>query len=147
MSITKKVVTTYAKSLFQNVNVENNLNKSFEVSKITSAEANSSNPNVYIIGEELLLIKAVLNSSKKLHSFFNNPTYAEQQKLDVLLSIFPGLTTTTKSFLKILTERSHLALLPEVSNEFNRYYQNLKILVMLNLLWQVFYKKNLAQHY
>ena len=45
MSITKKVVTTYAKSLFQNVNVENNLNKSFEVSKITSAEANSSNPN------------------------------------------------------------------------------------------------------
>ena len=134
MSITKKVVTTYAKSLFQNVNVENNLNKSFEVSKITSAEANSSNPNVYIIGEELLLIKAVLNSSKKLHSFFNNPTYAEQQKLDVLLSIFPGLTTTTKSFLKILTERSHLALLPEVSTEFNRLLSKFKNISNVKLI-------------
>jgi len=134
MSITKKVVTTYAKSLFQNVNVENNLNKSFEVSKITSAEANSSNPNVYIIGEELLLIKAVLNSSKKLHSFFNNPTYAEQQKLDVLLSIFPGLTTTTKSFLKILTERSHLALLPEVSTEFNRVLSKFKNISNVKLI-------------
>ena len=51
----KKSVKTYAKSLFQNVNVSNNLNKSFEVSKITSAETNSFIPNVYIIGEELLI--------------------------------------------------------------------------------------------
>ena len=79
-----------------------------------------------LLGKNYLLIKAVLNSSKKLNSFFNNPTYAEQQKLDVLLSIFPGLTTTTKSFLKVLTERSHLALLPEVSEEFNRLLSKFK---------------------
>ena len=60
--------------------------------KITSSETNNFVPNVYIIGEELLLIKSVLNSSKKMDNFFKNPTYGEQQKLDVLLSIFPGLT-------------------------------------------------------
>ena len=53
-------------------------------------------------------------------SFFNNPTYGEGQKLDVILNIFPGLTTTTKSFLKVLTERSHLSLIPDVNEEFTR---------------------------
>ena len=126
MSLTKKVVTTYAKSLFQNVNMEKGSNKVFEISKITSSETNNFTPNVYIIGEELLLIKSVLNSSKKMNSFFKNPTYAEQQKLDVLLSIFPGLTLTMKSFLKILTERSHLSLLSEVSDEFARLLSKFK---------------------
>ena len=61
-----------------------------------------------------------------MNNFFKNPTYGEQQKLDVLLSIFPGLTTTTKSFLKILTERSHLSLLSEVSDEFTRLLSKFK---------------------
>ena len=30
------------------------------------------------------------------------------------------LTLTTKSFLKVLTERSHLSLIPDVSDEFTR---------------------------
>ena len=55
-----------------------------------------------------------------MNAFFNNPTYAEQQKLNVILSIFPGLTNTTKSFLKVLTERSHLCLLPEISDGFTK---------------------------
>jgi len=57
---------------------------------------------------------------KKLKEFFNNPTYLEQQKLEILLSIFPGLTIITRSFLKVLTERSHLALIPEVSTEYTQ---------------------------
>jgi ATP synthase F1 delta subunit len=129
MSFTKKIVTTYAKSLFQNVSAKQTktpprflLNKeNFDVSKITSFDGHSNLAlNVYIIGEELSLIRSTLISSKKLKFFFNNPTYVEQQKLDVLFDIFPGLTVTTKSFLKILTERSHLSLLPEVSEEYNQ---------------------------
>ena len=69
-----------------------------------------------------------------MHNFFNNPTYAEQQKLDVLLSIFPGLTTTTKSFLKILTERSHLSLLSEVSDEFTRLLSKFKNISYVKLI-------------
>ena len=120
MSLAKKVVISYAKSLFQNVNASKSSEGMFEVSNITSGETNTFVPNVYIIAEELLLIKSVLTSSQKMVSFFNNPTYGEGQKLDVILNIFPGLTTTTKSFLKVLTERSHLSLIPDVSEEFTR---------------------------
>ena len=100
MSFTKKVVTTYSKSLFQNVkNFESSENNTFDVTKIASGD--KFVPDVYIIGEELLLIRSTLISSKKLKEFFDNPTYAEVQKLDVLLNIFPGLTLTMKSFLKV----------------------------------------------
>jgi len=126
VSFTKKVVTTYSKSLFQNVNSLKSSQDTFEVSKITSTEQKSTLPNVYIIGEELLLMSSTLLSSKKVKDFFGNPTYAEQQKLEVLLNIFPGLTITTKSFLKVLTERSHLSLIPEISTEYNRLLLKVK---------------------
>jgi ATP synthase F1 delta subunit len=122
VSFTKKVVTTYSKALFQNVNnVKTNSSKtSFDVSKITSNDSKVVVPNVYIIGEELMLLSSALVSSKKIGQFFNNPTYAEKQKLNVLLTIFPGLSITMKSFLEVLTERSHLALLPEICEEYTK---------------------------
>lgn len=116
-----KLIATYSKSLFQNVNKSNSsASSAFEVAKITSADQKTFIPSVYIIGEELLLIRSTLLSSKKLKDFFKNPTYAEQQKLDVILNIFPGLTVTMKSFLKVLTERGHLFLIPEISDEFTK---------------------------
>jgi len=126
MSFTKKVVTSYSKSLFQNVNNSKTSKENFEVSKITSADQKSFLPNVYIIGEELVLLSSTLLTSKKVKEFFANPTYAEQQKLNVLLNIFPGLTVTTKSFLKVLTERTHLSLLPEISTEYNKILLKVK---------------------
>ena len=41
MSVTKKVVISYAKSLFQNVNTSKASEGVFEVSKITSEETNT----------------------------------------------------------------------------------------------------------
>lgn len=122
MSFTKKVVTTYAKSLFQNVQAleASNVKESFDIAKMTFSDENGFQPNVYIIGEELLILGATIQSSKKLKEFFSNPTYLEQQKLDILLSIFPGLTVITHSFLKVLTERSHLSLIPAVSTEYTK---------------------------
>ena len=121
MSFTKKVVTTYAKSLFQNVQTfsQAESKEPFEISTMTSDET-TFKPDVYIVGEELLILRATIQSSKKLKEFFKNPTYLEQQKLDILFSIFPGLTILTRSFLKVLTERSHLSLIPEVSNEYTK---------------------------
>jgi F-type H+-transporting ATPase subunit delta len=116
-----KLVAAYSKSLFQNVNnSKSGQGSSFDVSKITAADQQGSVSNVYIVGEELLLIRSTLLSSKKLKDFFKNPTYAEQQKLEVILNIFPGLTVTIKSFLKVLTERGHLSLVPEISDEYSR---------------------------
>ena len=85
---------------------------------MSADQAKSFVPDINVIGEELILLSSTVSSSTKLKTFFNNPTYAESQKLEVLLTIFPGLTLTTKSFLKVLTERSHLNLLPEIQQEY-----------------------------
>ena len=121
MNLTK-LITTYSKSLFENINNQSwdQPKTSFDVAAVTSLDQKSSFSTVYIIGEELLLIRSTLVSSKKLEDFFKNPTYAEKQKLEVILNIFPGLTTTMKSFLKILAERSHLSLIPSISDEYTR---------------------------
>lgn len=116
--MSKKIVTTYSKSLFQNVNSLQLAKKGGPSVEVTSIDMKTFLPTVYIIGEELILIRSTLMSSKKLKDFFNNPTIAEQQKLDFLFSIFPGLTVTMKSFLKILKERSHLSLIPEICDEY-----------------------------
>ena len=62
----------------------------------------------------------MFTTSKKLCSFFNDPTYSEQQKADILTTLFPGFSLTMKSFLKVLVERTHLALLPEVADEYGK---------------------------
>ena len=117
-----KLITTYSKSLFENINnqIWDQPKNSFEVGTVTSLEQKGIFSTVYIIGEELLLIRSTLVSSKKLSDFFKNPTYAEKQKLEVILNIFPGLTVTMKSFLKILSERSHLSLIPSISDEYTK---------------------------
>lgn len=136
MSFAKKIVTTYSKSLFQNVTSlkSSSSTKNFDVSKITSKDSKVLVPDVYIIGEELLLLSTTLSSSKKMSEFFGNPTYAEQQKLSILLTIFPGLTITMKSFLKVLTERSHLSLIPEISEEYVRLLMKFKNATKVKLI-------------
>jgi len=116
-----KLITTYSKSLFQNTYNSSSVEPStdsFDVAKMTSPEQMSLQANIYILGEELLLLRSTLLSSMKLKEFFQNPTYAEKQKLEILLTIYPGLTVTMKSFLKVLAERSHLSLLPNICEEY-----------------------------
>jgi len=69
MSFTKKVVSAYSKSLFQNVkSFESTDSSTFDVTKMTSSD--KFVPDVYIIGEELLLIRSTLIASKNLNEFF-----------------------------------------------------------------------------
>lgn len=121
MSFATKLVTTYSKALFQNGNNDTSKTEEeyFKLASITSSDQKKFFPDVFILGEELLLIRSIIISSKKLKEFFRNPTYLEQQKLEIILNVFPGLTITMKSFLKVLTERNHLGLLPEISDEYN----------------------------
>jgi len=101
MSLNSKIVSTYSKSIFQTIKA-----------------SSSTTTDVFIIGEELSLLRSTLTTSKKLKAFFDNPIYAENQKLEVLSSIFPGLTVTMKSFLKVLKERNHLNLIPQISDSY-----------------------------
>ena len=57
MSINNRIVTTYTKSLFQSINSSDISKENFEVSSLTSTQTNSIQPNIYIIGEELALLK------------------------------------------------------------------------------------------
>lgn len=145
MSFTKKVVTTYAKSLFQNVQISEAKENIVGLisDDMTLDDDGEFKPDVYIVGEELLILRATIQSSKKLTDFFKNPTYLEQQKFDILLSIFPGLSLITRSFLKVLTERSHLALIPEVSNEYTKLILKAKKstkvkLILANMLQETY---------
>ena len=129
-------VKSYAKALFQNLKKSKNKNESsssFAIEKITSLEQKKVFSNILIAAEELELLRAVLISSKKLNSLFKNPTYSESQKVDILLTLFPGLTSTVKSFLKVLTERSHLFLLPEISDEFTTLLLKVKNTIKVNI--------------
>jgi ATP synthase F1 delta subunit len=123
MSFSKKSVTSYSKSLFQALKkyqIEFSNEENYDIGNITSSELNRQSPNIFFIGEELLLIRSVIVSSKFINQYFKNPTYSEQEKLEVLFTIFPGLTLCTNSFLKVLAERSHLSLLPEISDEYTK---------------------------
>lgn len=137
MSINNKLVATYAKSLFQTVKSSKKKQKetNFDISKITSSDVKNISDDINIIGEELLLLRAVLVSSPKIYNLFKNPTYVEQQKANVLFTLFPGLTITMKSFLKVLTERNHLSLLPEISDAYqatlNKFQNSVKVKIVL----------------
>lgn len=144
MSFSKKIVTTYSKALFQKLtelqkkNIINPLeaSKNFDISKITSSvEKQVDNSiSIFSIGEELNLLSALFTSSNKLKLLFNNPTIPESQKLDLLLNVFPGLTNVTRSFLKILTERSHLSLLSDISYEYNATLLKFKNVTKVKLI-------------
>lgn len=134
MSSTNKIVITYAKSLFRNIQASKNKEDSSKLSKITSEQQKQAAVSVNIIGEELRLISSIILSSKKLRVFFKNPTYMETQKLEMILTIFPGLSITMKSFLKVLTEKNQLYLLPEISDEYDAMLFKFKNITKLKLI-------------
>jgi ATP synthase F1 delta subunit len=146
MSVTKKIVTTYAKSLFQNLKQisfsEQKDEPVFSVGKIIKASSNRQTSNVFFIGEELLLIRSLILSSKLIKQFFQNPTYSEYQKLEILINIFPGLSISLRSFLKVLAERSHLSLLPEISDEYMKMLLNFKNSTNVNIFVATGLKEN-----
>lgn len=136
MSLKDRLVNTYAKSLFQNIVNSNSIKKEkiFDPSEMTSSEQGSFTPDIFIIGEELILIRSILTSSKDVDSFFKNPTYQEQQKLEIILNLFPGLTVITKAFLRVLMERNHLYLIPEISETYNKFLLKFKNITAVKLI-------------
>lgn len=120
MSIYTKVVTLYSKSLYQNIIEKSENEKNYDFFFITSAKSNEQNLLITrkILLEEFSLLKAFLTSSNKILSIYNDPTYSEKKKLETIFLIFPGLSFFMQSFLRILMERNHLFLIPEIADEF-----------------------------
>lgn len=79
------------------------------------------------------MLRAIFISSEKLKTFLKI-LHIQNQKLEILFSVFPGLTVTTKSFLKVLTERSHLSLIPQISDEYTTILLKYKNLTKVKLI-------------
>lgn len=137
MTVSTKLIRTYAKSLFQNtLNNKKKEYSGFDVGSVIT-DCNSINlkkVSPLIIGEELLLLGTLITLSKPIKSFFQNPTTLEIKKKAFLLTSFPGLTLPTKSFIEILTERGHLSLLPEISSEFSKLLAEVKNLTTVKIV-------------
>jgi ATP synthase F1 delta subunit len=121
MSFKQKIVITYAKALIQGLKQTSPSDQTedyFNIDNIISTTPIKVSPDIYLIGEELSLVRSLIISSKTINTFFKNPTYSEKQKYNTILTIFPGLSVPFKAFLKVLTERSHLSLIPEISEEY-----------------------------
>jgi ATP synthase F1 delta subunit len=121
MSFKQKIVITYAKALIQGLKQTSPSDQTedyFNIDNIISTTPVKVSPDIYLIGEELSLVRSLIISSKTINTFFKNPTYSEKQKYNTILTIFPGLSVPFKAFLKVLTERSHLSLIPEISEEY-----------------------------
>jgi ATP synthase F1 delta subunit len=133
MSFSKKIVTTYCKSLLQN-NQHSSATTTFDLNNLSVKQTGIILADLNVIGEELLVIKSFILSSKSTKEFFKNPTYPESQKLNLIVGIFPGLTSSTKSFLRILTEKSHLALIPEIYEQYTETLLKFRSSTKVNLL-------------
>lgn len=117
MSRSNKLVKMYAKSLLRNTAPLASFKNNYSFHQLIVP--NNRLSNIYIIGEELLFLRAVILNSIKIKDIIANPTILERQKIDVLLNIMPGISLSTKSFLKVLSEKGHLFLIPQISDEYN----------------------------
>jgi len=106
MSLTKKVVASYSKSLFQNVNNSKASKENFEVSKITSSDQKSFLPNVYIIGEELVLLSSTLLTSKKSKRIFRKSNLRGTTKTKCFIKYFSWFNSNNKIVFKSINRKN-----------------------------------------
>ena len=101
--MSKKAVTAYCKSLLQNTQTSS-YDSTFDLNSISVKQTNSLLADLNVIGEELLVIKSFILSSKGTKEFFKNPTYPESQKLNLLLnwSWWFELVSNNQFFIRIL---------------------------------------------
>jgi ATP synthase F1 delta subunit len=137
MSTTKKVISSYSKSLFQSISFRSKLQEEniFDISStFEKNQNNEKNETVKSIAQELLLLKTVIYSSSKTREIFKSPVIPESQKENILLSIFPGLSLSLKSFLKVLSERNHLFFLPEITDDYTSLVEKYENVVHVKIL-------------
>jgi F-type H+-transporting ATPase subunit delta len=143
MSLKKRIVIAYAKSLLKSIQKNNN-GENLDIGNIILKEKEKRFPDIFFIGEELLLIKTLIISSKVISEFFQNPTISEQKKLQIIIDVFPGLSLSITAFLKLLAERSHLSFLPEIANQYTNLLLSLRNSTTVKVITGSSLKENYA---
>jgi len=114
-----KLVSSYSKSLVLTLVPElsstNQLNEG--LAKIKNAQLST----LFKIGDELFQLGALFTASSTIKNYLQNPTYSEEKKLALIFGIFLELSSFTKAFLKVLAERKHLYLLPDIAKNLQEH--------------------------
>ena len=158
MSFSKKRITAYSKALFEILSLIKKQNKGtgslaeinrFKISNLITSKKDKQSENaitVYAIGEELSLLSSLFLCSAPLNLFFKNTTIVESKKLDIFFKIFPGLSSFTRAFLKILSEQNDLYLIPEIANEYNKFLFKFKNFINIKLVIPSILRKEYGEH-
>lgn len=134
MNFYKKISFGYAKSLLQTSKIFfSSEDETLDFSLITNLESEKSSVTLRVLREELNLIRGFFLSSKSVADLYKNPTYSEKTKLETLLFAFPGLSSLLKNFLRVLSERNHLFLLPQVAEEFDDMLSKIENIIKIKL--------------
>jgi len=137
MNTSTKLVASYSKSLFQSIFLRSNDFdlKNSDISVIFDKETSpQKTENFFTVGQELFFLQSFLYSSSKIREGFLNPTINEGQKEKLMLEIFPGLSKSLKSFLRVLREKNHLFLLIEIADEYDRLVKKSLNAVQIKLI-------------
>lgn len=139
MSLYEKIISSYSKSFFVTLLQVESLQKG------TSLTDNAKLAKLFQTGEELFRLRSLFTTSPKLKEYIFNPTFAEDKKYSLLLNLFPDLSSPTKSFLKFLTEKKHLFLLPEIAITFQSFLSQLEKIAKVKMVVASPLEKNLGK--
>lgn len=81
---------------------------------------------VEAIQTDLQLIGSTIASNSELADFLANPTVKDENKLNALIQIFAQATGEVKNLFKLLHENKRFEILPAITVEFGRLYDELK---------------------
>ena len=85
---------------------------------LQNSEINTTESSLISLGEELVLIRALILNSLKLKALLTNPTFPDEKKVALLLNFFPKMSKIMCSFLRVLSERSQLKNIFIISEEY-----------------------------
>lgn len=115
----------YASSIFNYI-VAENFQSIFELSLINTFDNFLENKNrenisiIQIVSDELRFLTFSIVETKNFYALLKDPTYSSLKKIDLIFSAFPNLSYLTKAFIKILGEKNHLYLLPQILVEYHK---------------------------
>lgn len=124
MSPYNKLVSSYSKALVLTLIPELSSTKQFNESLVKLQSRQYL--NLFKIGDELFQLNALFTASSVIKTYLQNPTYSEEKKLKLIRGIFISLTSETDAFLKVLVERKHLSLLPEIVKVVDQYLSKIQ---------------------
>jgi F-type H+-transporting ATPase subunit delta len=101
------------------------------------AKENINNSILQIVTDELRLLNFLILEITEFSKFLKDPTYSLKKKFDLIKKIFPVFNPTTKAFIKILGEKNHLYLLPEVLENYNRILDEFSGIKHFDLVFSV----------